>query len=675
MFDVSLLIRKASIATFIAQGDRWIASIGMSLLAIALCTTPVHAQSELYSYQTNGYEMAKSNSVKPISGLGQFGEEIDFNSGSATFRKTVVDIPGNNVLRVAVDYTYRLSPLSPGAAPTFQFERDLPFIEGMHGFYEGWVVGKPGSYTNQRCSHWRAKLGAADLRSHGPYPETFLRDEYWEGNRLVINGSGGVLSAFTSPPSEISDVTTHWATNSQWRFSCYTLPDGSEGFVGHSPDGLKYYFGIPQLYGHPIWVTSTFSAPEKSWIEVNPYRMYLTRVEDRFGNWVKYEPTHVVSSDGRRITIETSPNGVTLRANGRAWIVQGNGQLTTITNPDGSTWSAQQIQYSLTSNILLDNWGEGCSIFPAYEAYRGSTVVAVTIESGAKGTFLFEPRRHGYSHVPYECHPRAGHFSWYLKHPGILDEVSLVSRKVEGPGIISYTHTIDYGATNACFAAGPSHPSSPTQRCTDQSATTRTVTINGPNGYWRQLVFGNRFMVDAGVLLSDRTGGLIVKNFTHSNRGGSTNGYGKTRIGYNMNDYAILRVERTTSTQSGVDFVRHVNNFDEHHYPLSVSRWSSLGHSKTDTFEYHHDTNIWILGLLKNSSTNGVVTTRTEFGSRSLPERNFIFGKLKQIFSYHIDGTLATITNGRGNATALSNWYRGIPQNIAYADSTTQSAV
>ncbi|RMH87368.1 RHS repeat protein, partial [Lysobacter pythonis] len=75
-------------------------------------------------------------------------------------------------------------------------------------------------------------------------------------------------------------------------------------------------------------------------------------------------------------------------------------------------------------------------------------------------------------------------------------------------------------------------------------------------------------------------------------------------------------------------------------------------------------------------TTNGTETTRTDYDpATALPIRQYAYGKLQQSLTYHPDGTVATIADGRGNTTALSNWKRGIPQHIRYADGATQSAL
>src|SRR5690606_16844457 len=84
-------------------------------------------------------------------------------------------------------------------------------------------------------------------------------------------------------------------------------------------------------------------------------RIYATRVEDRFGNYVNYSYTgalltKIESSDGRVINFSYNAQSKisSVTAHGRTWNYgYSNGYLSTVTLPDGSQWS-----YS-TSSLLI----------------------------------------------------------------------------------------------------------------------------------------------------------------------------------------------------------------------------------------------------------------------------------------------------------------------------------
>lgn len=98
-------------------------------------------------------------------------------------------------------------------------------------------------------------------------------------------------------------------------------------------------------------------------------------------------------------------------------------------------------------------------------------------------------------------------------------------------------------------------------------------------------------------------------------------------------------------------------------------------YTKTETIEYHDDTTLWVLGQVKRTTTNGIETSRTEFGWGVLPWKIYNFGKLQQTLTYDTTsavasgqlGTLKTVADGNNNVTTLSSWKRGIPQVIQFA--------
>ncbi len=99
-------------------------------------------------------------------------------------------------------------------------------------------------------------------------------------------------------------------------------------------------------------------------------------------------------------------------------------------------------------------------------------------------------------------------------------------------------------------------------------------------------------------------------------------------------------------------------------------------YSRTETITYHDNTAKWVLGQVAQTAVNGVVASSATFDPTTAQQLTFSsFGKLQQTLTYNADGTVATVKDGNNNVTTLSNWKRGIPQNIQYADGATESAV
>ncbi|MBV7306985.1 NBR1-Ig-like domain-containing protein [Xanthomonas vasicola] len=101
----------------------------------------------------------------------------------------------------------------------------------------------------------------------------------------------------------------------------------------------------------------------------------------------------------------------------------------------------------------------------------------------------------------------------------------------------------------------------------------------------------------------------------------------------------------------------------------------SESYSRTEEITYHDNTTNWVLGQVAQRTIDGLIAEATTFdATTALPLTVSEFGKLKQTLTHNADGTLATTTDGNGNTTTYSNWKRGIPQSISFADTTSKSA-
>lgn len=569
---------------------KWIAAMAMISLSGS-------AMGQVYPGETHGKEIDRASKIISLPGFGGFGEGTDYSSGATTFRKTVVEIPGNSSLRVAADYVVRLVEHFGGGNPYYFLERDLPYIEGTHSADYGWIAGKaPTDYTRNRCSDPRtqqANGGAALILLAKPV-DVMVQTDYWDGNSLYTpDAGGGIVRPISTEEPRPSGVDIKFATNSGWRFSCYSLSDGSEGFVGHRPNGDKYYFGIPMPMGQNITILSPDFPGSDGGLEVDKFRMYLTRIEDRFGNWVNYGPDQIASSDGRAITFVPNPAlgsaGTVIQANGRQWTISGDKYLGpsqgptgvfSVANPDASTWS-----FAVSGGISRtgSSYTSPCTAegnIPL--GYSGQMTVVVNTESGAKGTFVFQPRRHGFSYVSFQCIDidPIGKYE-YSDYMHFMDGVALVSRTVSGPGIPTYSHTIDYGPINACYAAYDSPPNV----CTSSSPTTRTTTITGSDGSVRTFTYGNRFSQNAGLLLGTTEGGMKSVAFEPVSLYGSFSGLGKRVPGYDVSAFRVYRTRKETTTLQGRTFSMEVSStcgadgvspcFDSYFRPTKIIRSSA----------------------------------------------------------------------------------------------------
>ncbi|MGH8087943.1 MAG: wall associated protein, partial [Stenotrophomonas sp.] len=134
---------------------------------------------------------------------------------------------------------------------------------------------------------------------------------------------------------------------------------------------------------------------------------------------------------------------------------------------------------------------------------------------------------------------------------------------------------------------------------------------------------------------------------------------------------------QTTTTRDGATFSSTVGALDGFGRPLSTVSSSSLGYTRSETRQYHDNTARWVLGQTARTVNveTGAETARTVFHpDTALPTEQYAFGELQMRLSYYSDGQVESVTDGNGNITIASDWRRGIPQVIGYADGFAESA-
>lgn len=118
--------------------------------------------------------------------------------------------------------------------------------------------------------------------------------------------------------------------------------------------------------------------------------------------------------------------------------------------------------------------------------------------------------------------------------------------------------------------------------------------------------------------------------------------------------------------------------------------------SKTEAFTYSNNTSKWVLGQLASTTCSaslpvdlscnggsGSIESETIYDLKwAVPIQNKAFGRITQTLDYDTTstvesgqrGTLRTVKDGNNNITSLTNWKRGVPQLVSFADGTAVSA-
>jgi len=224
--------------------------------------------------------------VAPL-GSDLFGDETNWYNGTTSFRVVDVDIPGNNALPVRIARTRSSAPPEGPTAPGLlgDWEIELPYLSSVFSQGNAWRLP---STTQNRCSS--GPLVPPPV-SHGS--GTFEATEYWRGYFIAIPGQGTTQMLWRDPaytPQPSDGFSYPWVTVGHTQLHCgIMLANGTgEGFLAIAPDGTRYRFDW--LISRPY---SAFSeqAPDSQFVytlQRDEVRIYATRVEDRFGNYVNY---------------------------------------------------------------------------------------------------------------------------------------------------------------------------------------------------------------------------------------------------------------------------------------------------------------------------------------------------------------------------------------------------
>jgi RHS repeat-associated protein len=696
---------------YIIKGDR-VARFLLCALFFVLWTPSVVAQSmswgEDYAKVVRGRELVESLTD------ASFGDQVSLYDGSTRFAVTDVSVPGNNALPVAFSRTWDLQNHGLSQQVVADWSIDVPNLNGIFAGSNGWPA--------QRCT----QAAAPPTITSGSPPNYLVLHarQYWNGYRLEVPGStGGLLLAKSSDPklrlpAASLGAVSPWTTKDGWYFAC--LPSvrrgQGEGFIGFSPDGKKYTFDWIVEDTHRAIPKRGFQPDFYFIVQRKLVRIYATKVEDRFGNWVQYEwlgdrLQRIYSSDGRQISLayDAAQRLSTVSTNGRVWTyryqVYGNPQvdshyLSEVVLPDGSAWrydASQFIRRIVYKKGTIDDPnrdGEGfilrnsgyCNFDRVFSG--GGGIYSVTHPSGARARYAFSPMRHGRKNVPENCMdtgdtPRGASNFYPLHH----DALTVTEKTVDGAGLPTLSYQYVYSGIDPGYAmtGDPTHNqiinATPVPNY-------KTVKVVGPDGTEVTHVFGRDYDLNEGRLfrVETRKSGVLyeslVNEYLPESEVPSQNFPGRAGNSLLVTDSwmmssAIRPVNFTRITRDGVNFDYRVSIFDAFARPASITKSSSLGFARSEVIEYYDDLDLWVIGLERrrtslNSGPNGeipsssMIVSEIEYSPLAQPWKVYSFGKHQQTLTYNPEGTIATIMDGSGNAVALLNWKRGIPQLIRH---------
>ncbi len=670
-------------------------------------------------------ERAKQN----VSALGTdlLGDRVNLFNGALEFVHTDASLPGNFGLPVEIVRKHVAGRHMQIKGAFGDWDLEVPRIYGVFSVYTGWVntdnnvnrcsnysappyvmrttyipppnwaerkPNAPGSTSNQNPVSQLPNRG--QVKPLGAIPPftwaTYYPEEYWGGTFLSIPGSGSkeVLkrnAADTFKPN--SSLSYPLIAMGGWQIRCLDKVRNSsgEGFEALSPDGVTYTFDWMAQRTMPLVKSDGTSMGRQEMM------LMATEAKDRFGNYVRYyydqaSPSRLArieSSDNRVITIAYNTEGFIHEINDGSGRWQysytggdalSKGSLAVVTRPDQSTWKFS-LRSLWSSNVADLGEGGTCDLPGAFDGPPRTGTV--THPSGATGTFQLEYRLHARAAVTKYCINKTGRpgAPQYARWPKVTASQTITKKDIAGPNISKMSWTYSHSGGLGTWA--------PCTDCQDR----KTVEIKNPDGTLLRQTYGVRFNVDEGQLLEEET---IDKNGISLRK--QVNRYAQAGLepaGHSINtagDYLSSRnrpMYKRQIIQQGTTFEREVSSYDNQareRYVTSRSYNSTATlNSKSETFTYHDNREIWVVGQLDRVTDigSGFIVRGWDYETdTALPKTAYRFGEAYETYGWCkadcAKGTLIDRTTRGGSVTRFADYYRGVPRRVVRADGTEEYA-
>lgn len=582
------------------------AALAFALLALVTSST---SRAEVTYAQEYHKRLKTSQTIQPM-GPTPFGESINLFTGEVSFSHTDVLLEG---IGPAIEVTRTLGQFdsSEGGAPVLNGFGDwrlaLPHITTLvpgttldNSLVGQWQVATASGPSVNRCTQM-GEMWSPPFRYYGAKSGGVDVSEWWRGYQLVMPGAGSqdlLMQAATGPLKPTSGFYPA-GTTTHWQIGCLpTTSNGQpgEGFLVLSPDGTKYRLDHLSYapYETYVWF-SEFDYRTVARQPRNVARMYVSRIEDRFGNWVAYNYTgdrldSITASDGRVVSIEWRPDAPVIKSitaqpassNPRTWqYTYANvttGPLSQVVLPDASSWAFDGVG-------IVGAWTHPVSLYgclPSATINTGpsqeTTSATVRAPSGATGTFIFSMRLHAQSSLPSDCiADGGGESSRETDNPYTLHR-ALISKSLSGPGLTPATWSYAYEGPHASMDRDcPTPTSCHSTRYVDVVDPSQSVTRYTHSTRW-DAIQGRVLRIDYGL-----SGGVAAKSevLEYEVAPGARSfafAIGGAYLFGSSNPYkinSIIPLRAKTIYQPGRAFSWRATSFDGFARPTSVVRSST----------------------------------------------------------------------------------------------------
>lgn len=415
------------------------------------------------------------------------GDSYAASTGSIDFSVTDISLPGNSSLPVELMRWIPQQDLMTGGPGGWAW--NIPLIQGFYPD-EMWQ-GKSYLGIEFGTGGWRDGFNCTGTVSDSEYIHVdavqFSHDvrhyTYWEGKLLHIPGvtSEKFLETTASQEDAHPFGPNKQVTKSNFVVTeCIDAGDGEEGFVVQGPDGTLYTFD--QIKSYP---SNTPPSPSGSPVVKYTKLILVSRIEDRFGNWVSYEYSDekllkkISSSDGRKIDIaykDVTVNASVLKlaesatANGATWeykYLVDPIKVDLVNLPDGSSWTYSDAIYKLAYDpTFVHQFSPNPRIdgrFMVADCKGGNDdplTIRVGSPSGLLTTYYFEHTYHGRSKVHPQTLPRyvsvgppnsSAQTEFQARNLNCALSYSLVSKILTGNGFSGQSWGFEYSKNTGTY--------------------------------------------------------------------------------------------------------------------------------------------------------------------------------------------------------------------------------
>jgi RHS repeat-associated protein len=683
------------------------------LSIISFITFPSVSTASTDQFKSSFTEDIPNSQIISMRAPSPQGDSYDPVSGNVSFAVTDISIPGNSGIPVELSRFFSTDYIAPGGLAWIgKWRLDIPTISAYYVKRGNGQVNISGDgwHNGKVCTGDVANfITASSYMGQGTEIVTF--DSYWQGKLLHIPHE-------TSEPflAGVGEFIGKQITKSNYYVSsCFQRPDGNgEGFVVSGPDGKKFTFA------HSIDEEARNSPS-------NAYRykktMLVTKVEDRFGNYVNYnysgkELKSIISSDGRTIHLNFNPatKVATVTAGSRSWIYKfdSSSQLIEVQLPDSRKWQYSTNFYKQSrpathvyNSVTVPSGYCDKQDYNSPTPLRAPISFTVTTPDNAVINYTVTDIYHGRAQTPSFSLP--SYRNRMLDMYNCTIRQNLVKKMISGPGITLQTWEYSYSENRGTYGSNSTpgmdvNLSFPKPQSFKNLSDVKTTTIKGPNSTEIYYVDrrANAISEDSILAIDTADSGknslLRREERNYAESGASLRVGSMTNLtGRQLNTDEVnkllrrsngIRKEHRLTLNKAITSIYAVDGVDIYNteylssdiygFPTKVKEFNNFSNNvRYQSFEYLHDSSTsWVIGLplATRVSSDGNSWTTTinntyypsyQGGGYQLQLKDqFSYGQRTKTFSqYHSDGQIKRVEfPGTNRWTELLDYKRGQAQ-------------